>query len=68
MKQDSDIDQMIWNVAEQIEFLSRHYSLVPGDLIMTGTPAGVGAAKAGDMLEASIAGLATLRVKILDPR
>lgn len=63
-KQDSDIDQMIWSVPEQIAFLSQHYTLEPGDLIMTGTPAGVGAAKVGDELIASIAGLETLKVRI----
>ena len=68
VKQDSNIDQMIWNVAEQIEFLSRHYTLEAGDLIMTGTPAGVGATKAGDVLHASIAGLADLKVSILPPK
>ena len=68
VKQDSNIDQMIWNVAEQIEFLSRHYTLEAGDLIMTGTPAGVGAAKTGDVLHASIDGLANLKVSILPPK
>ena len=68
VKQDSDIDQMIWSVPEQIAFLSRHYTLEAGDLIMTGTPAGVGAAKPGDELVASITGLGELRVRILPPR
>ena len=67
VKQDSDIDQMIWSVPEQIAYLSQHYTLEAGDLIMTGTPAGVGAAKAGDELVANVAGLAELRVKILPP-
>ena len=65
VKQDSNIDQMIWNVPEQITFLSRHYTLEPGDLIMTGTPAGVGAAKPGDELIAAIDGLGELSVTIL---
>jgi len=65
VKQDDNIDQMIWSVPEQIEFLSGYYTLEPGDLIMTGTPAGVGAAKPGDELVASIEGLAELRVTIL---
>jgi fumarylpyruvate hydrolase len=59
---------MIWSVPEQIAFLSRHYALEAGDIIMTGTPAGVGKAKAGDELVASVAGLAELRVKIIAPR
>jgi len=65
VKQDDNIDQMIWSVPEQIEFLSSYYTLEPGDLIMTGTPAGVGAAKPGDELVAGIEGLAELRVTIL---
>ena len=65
LKQDSDIDQMIWSIPEQIAFLSQYYILEAGDLIMTGTPAGVGAAKAGDELLAGIEGLGELRVKIL---
>ncbi len=53
---------------EQIAFLSRYYTLEAGDLIMTGTPAGVGAAKTGDELLAGIDGLGELQVKILAPR
>ncbi|HUL94248.1 MAG TPA: fumarylacetoacetate hydrolase family protein [Burkholderiales bacterium] len=68
LRQDSDIDQMIWSVPEQIAFLSQYYTLEAGDLIMTGTPAGVGAAKAGDELLAGIEGLGELQVKILAPR
>src|SRR5258706_1493196 len=48
LRQNSDIDQMIWSVPEQIAFLTQYYSLEAGDLIMTGTPSGVGAAKPGD--------------------
>ncbi len=68
MRQDSDIDQMIWNIPEQIAFLSQYYTLEAGDLIMTGTPAGVGAAKSGDELVAGIDGLGELRVTILPPK
>ena len=68
MRQDSDIDQMIWNIPEQIVFLSQYYTLEAGDLIMTGTPAGVGAAKSGDELVAGIDGLGELRVTILPPK
>ena len=67
LRQNSDIDQMIWSVPEQIAFLSQYYILEPGDLIMTGTPAGVGAAKAGDELVAGIDGLGELKVKVLGP-
>ncbi len=68
LRQASDIDQMIWSVPEQIAFLTQYYTLEAGDLIMTGTPAGVGAAKPGDELLAGIEGLGELRVKILPAR
>jgi len=67
-RQNSDIDQMIWSVPEQIAFLTQYYTLEAGDLIMTGTPAGVGAAKQGDQLVAGIESLGELSVKILPPR
>ena len=67
-RQQSDIDQMIWSVPEQIAFLTQYYTLEVGDVIFTGTPAGVGAAKAGDELVAGIDGLGELRVRILAPR
>jgi fumarylpyruvate hydrolase len=64
-RQHSNIDKMIWNVAETIEHLSKYYELQPGDLIFTGTPEGVGAVKSGDLLEAGIDGLGELRVKVI---
>jgi fumarylpyruvate hydrolase len=67
-RQNSDIDQMIWSVPEQIAFLTQYYTLEAGDLIMTGTPAGVGAARQGDELVAGIDGLGELKVKILPPK
>jgi fumarylpyruvate hydrolase len=67
-RQQSDIDQMIWSVPEQIEFLSRYYTLEAGDVIYTGTPAGVGPAKAGDELVAGIDGLGELHVSVTAPR
>jgi fumarylpyruvate hydrolase len=59
-RQDSDVSQMIWSVPEIVAELSTYFELVPGDLIYTGTPAGVGAIKSGDRIEAGIAGLDTL--------
>jgi fumarylpyruvate hydrolase len=64
-RQSSTIDQLIWNVAETIEHLSKYFELQPGDLIFTGTPEGVGAVKAGDLLDGKIDGLGHLRVKIV---
>ena len=64
IKQDGDLSQMIWNVPETIAKLSEMVALAPGDIIMTGTPAGVGALVPGDKIEAEIAGVGTLRVTI----
>jgi fumarylpyruvate hydrolase len=64
-RQSSTVDQLIWNVAETIEHLSKYFALQPGDLIFTGTPEGVGAVKSGDLLEGEIDGIGELRVKIL---
>jgi fumarylpyruvate hydrolase len=63
-RQRSDINQMTWSVAEIIAHLSRYFILQPGDLIMTGTPEGVGAVVSGDEIEAGIDQLGTLRVTI----
>jgi fumarylpyruvate hydrolase len=66
-RQTGDIADLIWNVAETIAALSRAWTLAPGDLIYTGTPAGVGAVVAGDELIASIDGLGSLRLRIDPP-
>jgi fumarylpyruvate hydrolase len=63
-KQKGDLADLIWNVAETIEHLSAAWELRAGDLIYTGTPAGVGAVQRGDLMEGAIAGLGTLRVKV----
>ncbi len=60
MKQDGDLEQMIWNVPEIIYQLSAMVELAAGDVIMTGTPAGVGAL--GDKIECEIEGVGTLTV------
>ena len=65
LRQSSTIDMLIWNVAETIADLSRYFTLQPGDLIYTGTPAGVAAVQRGDELVGAIAGLETLRVKVV---
>jgi fumarylpyruvate hydrolase len=56
-RQRGDIAQMIWNVPEIVANLSQQYELVPGDLILTGTPAGVGPLVPGDRMVATVAGL-----------
>ncbi|WP_022980727.1 fumarylacetoacetate hydrolase family protein [Ideonella sp. B508-1] len=63
-KQSSNIDQMVHPVAAIIAHLSQYYHLQPGDLIYTGTPEGVGAVVAGDVLEGSIAGVGTIALTI----
>lgn len=63
-RQKGDLSQLIWNVGEIIEHLSAAWLLQPGDLIYTGTPAGVGAVKRGDVMEARIDGLGSLRVAV----
>lgn len=64
MRQDGDLSQMIWSVPETIAFLSGLFELAPGDLIMTGTPAGVGAVSKGDKLEGSVEGVGSLSVRV----
>ncbi|WP_176591525.1 fumarylacetoacetate hydrolase family protein [Sphingobium sp. EM0848] len=64
VKQDQKLDDLIWSVPELISHLSRFYHLQPGDLIYTGTPAGVGPVVAGDRLEGEIDGLAPLTLTL----
>ncbi len=63
-KQRGDLNELIWSVNETIEQLSAAWALQPGDLIFTGTPAGVGAVVRGDVMEGAIAGLGTLKVAV----
>ena len=64
LKQKGDLADLIWNVAETIEHLSAAWVLQPGDLIYTGTPAGVGAVTRGQVMEGRIEGLGELRVRV----
>jgi fumarylpyruvate hydrolase len=64
-RQSADLSDLIWSVAETISFLSDYYTLAPGDLIFTGTPAGVGAVVPGDRLLGRVEGLEALAVEIL---
>ncbi|MFZ4873595.1 fumarylacetoacetate hydrolase family protein [Janthinobacterium sp. Mn2066] len=65
LRQGSTTDLLIWNVAETIADLSKYFTLQPGDLIYTGTPAGVAAVQRGDELVGAIAGLTDLRLKVV---
>jgi fumarylpyruvate hydrolase len=60
--QQGDLSEMIWKVPEVIAHLSRLVTLKPGDLVMTGTPAGVGPVRPGDRLEGHVDGVGDLRV------
>jgi fumarylpyruvate hydrolase len=64
-RQQGDINQMIWNIAETIEQLSAYYELRAGDLIFTGTPAGVAAVVKGDLLEGNVEGVGDVRVRLV---
>ena len=64
VRQRSHINQLIWNIAEVIAHLSAAWELQPGDLIFTGTPAGVAAVVAGDTLVGSVTGLCPLSLRI----
>ena len=63
-RQSSDIDKLIWSVAESIAYLSRYETLMPGDVIMTGTPEGVNAVVPGDVMRGHIDGLADIVVRV----
>jgi fumarylpyruvate hydrolase len=67
LRQDGDLNQLIWNVPEIISNLSEMVALEPGDIIMTGTPAGVAATVAGDKLECEVEGIGKLTVTIGQP-
>jgi fumarylpyruvate hydrolase len=62
-RQEGDLDQQIWKVPETISYLSTLVALRPGDLIMTGTPKGVGRVEPGDQLEGHIDGVGDLEVR-----
>ena len=64
VRQDADVQDLIWSVPEIIADLSKSYALRRGDLIYTGTPAGVGAVAAGDEIDCEIEGLPPLKVRI----
>jgi fumarylpyruvate hydrolase len=64
-KQSGDLKDLIWNVPETIAYLSTLFTLMPGDLIYTGTPAGVAAVKPGDRMHASIHGLPDLSIQVI---
>ena len=64
-KQTGDLNQMIWKVPEMISYLSDYFELAAGDVIMTGTPSGVGAVVKGDVMECHVAGVGDLKVTVV---
>jgi fumarylpyruvate hydrolase len=58
------VSDLIWSVKEHISTLSRSMALAPGDIIMTGTPAGVGAVVPGDVITGGVEGIGEREVKI----
>ncbi len=67
IKQDARLSDLVWSIPELVSHLSRFYHLAPGDLIYTGTPAGVGAVKPGDTLHGEIDGLDPIALSICQP-
>jgi fumarylpyruvate hydrolase len=65
VRQEGDLNQLIWNVPDTIAYLSTLFTLQPGDLIFSGTPAGVGPIKKGDVLEGEVVGLPLLKTRIV---
>ena len=64
VKQKSDLSQLIWNVPDIIAFLSTLFELQPGDLIYSGTPAGVAAVVKGDVMKGWVDGVGTITIKV----
>jgi fumarylpyruvate hydrolase len=66
VRQQGDLADMIWVVPHTLAFLSQYYELLPGDLVFTGTPAGVAAVVPGDRLDGHIDGLSPLAIGIVE--
>lgn len=65
LRQDGNLNQMIWKVPEQIAYLSEYYELAPGDVILSGTPSGVAAVEKGDEMVVEVEGMGSLTVKVV---
>ena len=65
LRQEGDLSHQIWSVPESIAHLSDLFELVPGDLIFTGTPSGVGPVRPGDVMEGGIEDIGEIRVKVV---
>lgn len=67
VRQDADLAEMVWDVPDVIAFCSQSVALAAGDLIYTGTPAGVGAVRAGDVITGGVDGLGEISITLTDP-
>lgn len=65
VRQEGDLNQMIWKVPEMISYLSEYFELAAGDVILSGTPAGVGPVVKGDTMEIAASGLGSLRIPVV---
>ena len=65
--QQSSMDEMIHNVPELIAYVSQNMTLLPGDILLTGTPSGIASIKHGDVVECEIEGIGTLINTVVDP-
>lgn len=64
-RQQGDLNQMIWKIPEMISYLSGLFTLTPGDIILTGTPAGVGPVSRGNRLYGEVEGVGALEVNVV---
>ena len=65
LRQEGDLDHMIWKVPEMISYLSEYFELAAGDVILSGTPSGVAAVERGDVMELEIEGLGAMTVLVV---
>lgn len=65
LRQQGDLNQMIWKVPEMISYLSEYFELAAGDVIMSGTPSGVGPVVKGDTMEMAVDGLGSMTVSVV---
>lgn len=64
-RQTGDLNQMIWKVPEMISYLSEYYEIAAGDLIMSGTPAGVGPVSKGDVMVGTVEGVGEITITVV---
>jgi len=65
VRQEGDLNQMIWKVPEMIAYLSEYFELAPGDVILSGTPSGVGPVEKGDVMVLSTEGLGSMTITVV---